>query len=309
MKNRDPVTRSSTMMDLFRDERFQRVLGQVLFVIFIAGGIYYLVNNMQANMDRQGLALNFSFFQSTAGFDIGEHLISYSRTSTFARAFLVGALNTLLVSALGILFSTILGVIFGVARLSSNYLVRKIAQVYIEFLRNIPLLVLLIFLYIGVVIQFPQVREAIVLPGPVYLSNRGVVVPRLMPAAGFQSYLWVLAVALVCSAALGAWLKYRSRHTGRAPLTFLWGALAFIAIAGIGWSLMPAPPLAVERPELQGLRFVGGVQSSPEFLGLLFGLTIYTSAFIADVVRAGIQSVSLGQLEAARSLGLSSFLT
>jgi general L-amino acid transport system permease protein len=144
----------------------------------------------------------------------------------------------------------------------------------------------------------------------VYLSNRGVVVPRLMPAAGFQSYLWVLAVALVCSAALGAWLKYRSRHTGRAPLTFLWGALASSRHCRDrpGLSCRPRRWRWNAR-SYKGCVLWAGWQSSPEFLGLLFGLTIYTSAFFADVVRAGIQSVSLGQLEAARSLGLSSFLT
>lgn len=289
---------------LWRDERVLRIAGQVLFLILLAAAIVGLIDNMLDNMRRQGLQPDFTFFRLTSGFDIGEHLIPYDRTSTFARAFLVGLLNTLLVSGLGILIATLLGVFFGVCRLSTNFLVRQVARGYIEFLRNIPLLVLLIFLYVGVFIQLPRLREALVLPGPTLLSNRGVAIPGLVAGPTFQTYRLVLVGALLLAAGVWIGLTWQARRSGRAPLTLVWSLLAFLAAAAAGWIWLPSPPLILEPPAVQGLRVVGGVTLSPEFMALLTGLSIYTSAFIADVVRAGIQSVSRGQVEAAKSLGL-----
>ncbi|HEY9087023.1 MAG TPA: ABC transporter permease subunit, partial [Anaerolineaceae bacterium] len=186
----------STRPAVFRDERILRVVGQLIFVLLLGALAWYLAGNMLANMRRQGLSLGFDFLRGTAGFDIGETLIPYSRSSTFAQAFLVGLLNTLQVSAVGIVLTTLVGFVVGVARLSRNFLVRGIARVYIEFLRNIPLLVLLIFLYIGVFIKFPRVNQAVMLPGPVYLTNRGVALPWGEPAATFPGFLLALAVGL-----------------------------------------------------------------------------------------------------------------
>lgn len=293
---------------LLRDERFLRILGQLVFLILLGAVIAYLANNMFENMRRQGLSLSFSFLRLTAGFDIGEHLISFSRTDTFGRAFLVGLLNTLLVSGLGILFATILGVIFGVARLSTNFLIQQIARAYIEFLRNIPLLVLLIFLYLGVFIKFPRVREAIVLPGPTLLTNRGVAIPWGIPTHTFSTYLGILGGGLLLAVGVGMALTLYGRRTGRPPLTLLWSLLSMMVVAAVGWFLLPAAPVVIDPPALQGLRIAGGLQLTPEFMALLTGLAIYTSAFVADVVRAGIQSISRGQVEAARSLGLSGML-
>jgi general L-amino acid transport system permease protein len=177
---------------LWRDERFLRVLGQVVFVILLLALAFFLANNMLANMRRQGLEPNFGFLRSTAGFDIGERLIEYSRTSSFARAFLVGLLNTLLVSGIGILFATLIGLVVGVARLSTNFLIHQIARAYIEFMRNIPLLVLLIFLYIGVFIKLPRIAQALTLPGPILLSNRGIAIPWGTPTATFPVFLGIL---------------------------------------------------------------------------------------------------------------------
>lgn len=308
MKNNRSL-RSFSAFAFLRDERFLRILGQIVFLVFLFIIFSELIGNMQSNMRRQGLSLSFSFLELTAGFDIGEHLISYTRSDTFARAFLVGLLNTLLVSALGIVFATLLGVIFGVARLSSNFLIRHIARAYIELLRNIPLLVLLIFAYIGVFIKFPRVQQAITLPGPVLISNRGVAIPRGIPTETFQSFLMSLLVGIVLALAVGLALAWYGRRSGRPPLTLFWVLVILLLSAVIGWLAQPAAPLALEAPALQGLRVAGGQQFSPEFMALLSGLAVYTSAFIADVVRAGIQSVSRGQVEAARSLGLSGPLT
>jgi general L-amino acid transport system permease protein len=290
---------------LWRDERFLRVLGQVIFLTILAALLSFLALNMLTNMRQQGLGLGFGFLRLTAGFDIGEHLIPYDRSQTFLRALLVGLLNTIQVSVLGIILATILGLIFGVARLSSNFLIQTLARAYIEFLRNIPLLVLLVFLYTVVFIKLPRVRDAISLPGPVLLTNRGVAIPWGIPTDTFSLYLRLLGLALTLAVLVWLGLRWYERRSRRDRHAFLWSVLVFLGLAILGWIVLPAAPLSADLPAAQGLRLVGGRQLSPEFLALLFGLAIYTSAFIADVVRAGIQSVSGGQVEAARSLGLS----
>jgi len=296
-------------VQFWRDERFQRLLGQLIFLALLAVLLGYLGRNMLANLSQQGLGLGFDFLPLTAGFDIGEHLIPYSRSSSFLRALMVGLLNTTQVAGLGIFLATILGVILGVARLSTNFLVQQIARLYIEFLRNIPLLVLLYFLFSGVFIKLPRVKEAIILPGPVLLTNRGVAFPWGIPTETFSLYLRILGVAALLAIAIYAGLLWYTHCTGRGPLAWLWSFLAFLVIAALGWITLPNPPLAWEIPSLQGLRISGGRQFSPEFMALLSGLVIYTSAFIADVVRAGIQAVSRGQVEAAKSLGLTTIQT
>lgn len=294
---------------LWRDERFLRFLGQVVFLVILAAFLGYLARNMLNNLRQQGLGLGFDFLSLTSGFDIGEHLIPYDRSQTYLRAFEVGLLNTALVSGLGIILATILGIIFGVARLSSNFLIQLLARAYIEFLRNMPLLVLLIFLYLGVFIQFPRVKEAIKLPGPVLISNRGVAIPWGIPTDTFSLYLRILGLGALTAVLAGILLTWYGRRTGRAPLVSLWSLAIFLASAAIGWVALPASPLTLDLPAVQGLRLAGGRQLSPEFMALLVGLTIYTSAFIADVVRAGIQAVSRGQVDASKSLGLSGFQT
>lgn len=307
MNNRRSFTPHA--IPFWRDERFLKALGQTIFLLALALILGYFIRNMLTNLRQQGLGLGFDFLRLTAGFDIGEHLIPYSRSHTYLQAFAVGLLNTALVSGLGIILATLLGVIFGVAQLSSNFLVRSAARGYIELLRNLPLLVLLIFLYSTVFVQFPRVREAIILPGPVYLTNRGVAIPWGAPTATFPAYLQMLGAGLILSLFLAVGLSWYGKRSGRPPLTLLWATLIFLLAAAVGWLLLPAPPLEANLPAVQGLRLAGGLQLSPEFMALLCGLSIYTSAFIADVVRAGIQSVSRGQVEAAKSLGLTSFQT
>jgi general L-amino acid transport system permease protein len=299
----------SHAVPFWRDERFLKALGQAIFLLALALILGYFIRNMLGNLRQQGLGLGFDFLRLTAGFDIGEHLIPYSRSHTYLQAFAVGLLNTALVSGLGILLATLLGVIFGVAQLSGNFLVRSAARGYIELLRNLPLLVLLIFLYSTVFIQFPRVREAIILPGPVYLTNRGVAIPWGTPTDTFSTYLQILGAGLILALLVAVGLSWYGKRSGRPPLTLFWAALTFLLAAATGWLLLPNPPLEANLPAVQGLRLAGGLQLSPEFMALLSGLSIYTSAFIADVVRAGIQSVSRGQVEAAKSLGLTGFQT
>lgn len=277
---------------------------QLLFLLLVVMLFVYLGRNLLQNLERQGLSLGLDFLDTTAGFDIGEHLVPYDRSRTFLEAFIVGLINTALVGVLGVILATLLGVVFGIARLSTNFIVRQIARWYIEFLRNIPLLVLLIFWYTGVFLKLPRVKEAISLPGPVLLTNRGIAIPWGIPAETFAQFRLVFLAAVLLGLSVVVLLNLYGRRTGRPPLALLWGALAFVAVVVLGWFLLPAPPLTWDYPSVQGLRIAGGRPLSPEFMALLSGLAIYTSAFIADVVRAGIQSVTKGQVEAARSLGL-----
>ena len=292
----------------WRDERVLRVLGQIIFLFVVIGFFYYIYNNMITALAAQGMTPSFAFLSNTAGFDIGERLIEYVRSDSYGRAILVGLLNTVYVSLVGIFFATIFGIILGVARLSKNFLVAKLASIYLEILRNIPLLVLLVFWYGGVFITLPRVKEAITI-GSVYLSNRGVVVPWGVPTETWSTFLIVLGAGLV-AAIIVAWrLKVIGERTGRPPLTSLWATLTFLGFGLIGWFVLPQSPLTLDYPELQGLNFNGGHTFSPEFMALLSGLVIYTAAFIGEIVRAGILSVSKGQTEAAKALGLTSFQT
>jgi general L-amino acid transport system permease protein len=305
MENQAPRVHSS--IPFWRDVRILRIFGQVIFLLILVLFLGYLLRNMFDALQRQGLALGFSFLRQTSGFDIGEHLISYDRSSTFLRAFQVGLLNTALVSFLGILLATILGVIFGVARLSRNFLVQSLARAYIELLRNVPLLVLLILWYTGIFLKFPRINQAITLPGSVLLTNRGIAVPWGTPTETYSSYLIILGFGLVLALFVAIWLTRYGRRTGRTPLVWLWSLSAFLLVAVVGWFVLPSAALRLDAPVVQGLRMAGGKQLTPEFMALLSGLAIYTSAFIADVVRAGIQSVSKGQVEAAKAIGLNNF--
>jgi general L-amino acid transport system permease protein len=305
MENQIPRLRSG--IPLWRDVRVLRIFGQVVFLIILILFFGYLARNMVAALRQQGLAVGFSFLRLTSGFDIGESLITYGRSSTYLQAFLVGLLNTALVSILGIILATLLGVIFGVARLSRNILVQSLARAYIELLRNVPLLVLLILWYTGLFLKFPRINQAITLPGPVLLTNRGIAVPWGIPTETYSSYLVILGFGLLLAFLVAAGWMWYGRRTGRTPLVWLWSLLVFLLVAVVGWFVLPSPPLSLDAPAVQGLRLAGGKQLTPEFMALLSGLAIYTSAFIADVVRAGIQSVSKGQVEAAKAIGLNGF--
>ena len=291
----------------WRDERVLQFLSQVIFLALVGATAYYLYHNMMTALAQRGLLPSFHWLKLTAGFDIGEHLIPYSRASTYGRAFLVGVLNTLLVSFLGIIFATILGIIVGVSRLSGNWLLSRLAALYVEALRNIPLLVLLVFWYTGIFIKLPRPKDAIVLPGPVYLSNRGVAIPWGVPTETFRTYLWVLLFALVVSAIVAWRLILIGKRTGRPPLVTLWTLLTFLGIAIVGGIILH--PLSWSLPVLKRFGTEGGRNLTPEFSALLSGLVIYTSAYIGEVVRSGIQSVPKGQYEAARALGLNGFQT
>ncbi len=308
----------------WRDERFLRAFGQIVFllVVLLVGRYMYL--NMYSALEQRGLLPDFEFLNTAAGFHIGEvpSFIEYSGDSPNKVAFLVGLLNTLRVSFIGIILATIVGVIVGTARVLPNPLTRFLATAYVEFLRNVPLLVLLVFWYRGVFIVLPRLQETPLVWGKkvlpdgqwqawVILSNRGMAMAWGLPTETWPLYrAWLLA-GIAVAILVYAGLRVYARRTGRAPLAFLWALGAFLLVAVVGWFTVQATtgqaPLALTVPRLKKRLIKGGIKLTPEFLALLSGLVIYTGAYIAEVVRAGLQSVTKGQIEAARALGLTTF--
>jgi len=290
----------------WRDIRFLQVLGQVIFILLLALAAGFLYANVSANLARQGLTVGYGFITNPASFDIGESYIPYELSDSYGRAILVGLVNTLVVSALGIVLTTIVGIIAGIARLSSNWLIRRLAAAYVGVIRNTPLIIQLMFWYFGIILQLPAVRAAVALPGPVYLTQRGLYLPWYEAMPTFDS--WKMYVWLALASIVIIWIIFRVLQNRSSLPIPLWWYLAYILvpvlILWIGFILQPEPPLMASIPELTGLNFRGGLRWTPEFAALLFGLVVYTGAFIAEIVRAGIQAISRGQVEAARSLGL-----
>ena len=295
---------------LYRDERFLRIINQVVVVGLVAGLMFFLYSNMvNALRTQKEVPISYDFLHDTAGFNLGESAIPFTRTDPIHRAMLVGLLNTIKVSIVGIVLATVLGAFIGVMRLSSNFLVSSIALVYINIFRNIPPLLLLIFWYRAVFLKLPRVQEAIVLFDPVfpiYIANRGLFFPWGTPTASWNTYQWILLAGFILALAVAYLLRQHGKRTGRMPLVTLWFAVILLAVTLLGYVILP-DPLEITHPALQGFNIRGGGSVSLEFWGLLFGLVIYAAAYIAEAVRAGILSVDKGQREAARALGFSSF--
>ena len=261
----------------------------VAIAVVIAVGVF-LVSNTLENLAQQGVASGFGFMSSSAGFGISTSLISYNESSTIGRAFLVGILNTLLVSAVGILVATVMGVAIGVARLSSNWLLSRLAGAYVETLRNIPLLLQIFFWYFAVLRTLPPPRGSYDLGEIVFLNNRGL----YLPAADAGTSFWVCLGLALC---IAGWRWRRRGGMTRPVSAALWLLIAVFLVIAVG-------TLEWVTPALRGFNFTGGVVLSPELVSLATALATYTAAFVAEIVRAGVQSVPKGQVEAARALGL-----
>ena len=259
--------------------------------------------NAKANLDAQKIASGFGFLDNTAGFGINQSLIPYNESDTYARVFFVGLLNTLLVAAIGIVLATILGFLVGLARLSRNWLVARLAGGYVELIRNLPLLFQLLFWYLAVLGTLPGPRQSISLFGAIFLNNRGVIVPAPVAGEGTGAVIAVFALSVIATIALSVWAKRRQMRTGR-QFPLLWTGLALVVGPPLVALVAMGFPIRFESPELRGFNFVGGVRLLPEFIALLVALTTYTAAFIAEVVRAGVLAVPRGQTEAAFALGL-----
>ena len=274
----------------------------VLLAALLWLGVEFALN-AKANLDTQRITSGFGFLDTTAGFGINQSLIPYNESDTYARVFFVGLLNTLLVAAIGIVLATILGFFVGLARLSRNWLVARLAGGYVELIRNLPLLFQLLFWYLAVLGTLPGPRQSISLFGAIFLNNRGIIVPAPVAGEGSGAVIAVFALSVIATIALRVWAKRRQMRTGR-QFPLLWTGLALVVGPPLVALVAMGFPIRFESPELRGFNFVGGVRLLPEFIALLLALTTYTAAFIAEVVRAGVLAVPRGQTEAAFALGL-----
>jgi general L-amino acid transport system permease protein len=301
-----PTRKQHASVPPWRDARVLRIVAQIVVVVMVAVVVLWLWNNLTTNMRRSNLSFNLGFLDSTAGFEISGSLVPFRATDTYGQALLVGLANTLLVSVAGIFLATVLGVIVGVARLSPNWLASRIAAGYVEVMRNTPLLVQLVLIY-AVLLQLPSVANAIQLPGSIFLTQRGVYVPRPQVEPTFVAWLAVIVLGVAIAVA-AAWYAGRRRAAGRPAYHLgLIGVVGLLTLAGIGW--LVAPPVIFDAPVQGRFNFAGGTALSPEFTALLVGLVIYTAAFIGEVVRGGIQAVRRGQIEAAYAIGLTPMQT
>jgi general L-amino acid transport system permease protein len=303
----DPA-RGAKLSTWLNDQRARGRIYQTLLLACVAalacGAIYNAVTNMQA----RGMPMGFGFWNEVAGFDINLHLISYTNLSTYGRAFWVGLLNTLLIAVICIPLATLLGFAIGVARLSPNWLLSRLALVYTSILRNIPLLLLLLFWYNAVLKSLPGPRQSISIGDVVFLDNRGLYLPMPVPREQTVWFISAIAAALILAAGFREWARHRQERTGeQAPSTLvavglILGLPAIASVAG-------GAPFGFDIAKLSGFNLKGGLQVIPEMAALVFGLVTFTAAFIAEIVRAGLLAVPVGQGEAAAALGLHRGLT
>jgi len=298
------LAKGSETIPLWRDERVLKFTAQIISTVVLLGFVGWMLVNFIEITNQRGMTLTFRFLKEPAGFPISESSIPYNPTMSFGTAFLVGLLNTVRVSVIGIVFATLLGLLVGLARLSTNVLLSQIALWFIEFHRNIPLLVLLFLWYFAFFNRLPPVKDSYTLPGPIYMNQRGLYLawPRLTETGG----VFIVSVIIAIILAVIAWNFLRRIRETTGKSTYF-GAVSLgimILVPAIGWLASGGSPLYLDIPILQGFNYRGGLRWTPEFTALLVGLTTYTASFIAEVIRGGIQAVSRGQVEAARAVGL-----
>ncbi len=302
--NSAPPPSSAGGVGWFYDPKVRGYASQVIVVLLLLWGLYEIIGNTQANLKKLNQNFGFDFLTQAAGFDLSTSLIEYSSSSTYGRAIIAGLLNTILVAVLGIIFATIIGFVVGVARLSKNRVISGAATLYIELIRNVPLLLQIFMWYALVLKPLPGVKDAYSLFGSVFLSKKGIVMPHPNFGPGAWVGLLFLAIGLLGTWAFRKWARKQQEATGRIipvwlisiPIIIL---SPFIGLLVTGW------PLSFDFPELKGFNFSGGMTMVPEMAALLIALIVYSATFIAETVRSGIQAVSHGQSEASSALGLS----
>lgn len=288
----------------WNDPDVRSVVYQVVALGLVALVGWFLISNTLHNLSVRNIASGFGFMEREAGFAIGESPIAFGPENTYGRAVLVGLLNTLRIAAVGIILATIIGTIVGIARLSKNWLIAKLATVYVEVVRNVPLLLQLFFWYAVITETLPGPRQAIDAGLGIFISNRGIKFPAPTDHVAFDLAAFGFLLAIVLAVAVSHWAKKRQDATGQ-PFPVWWTGLGLIVgMPILGW-LVGGAPMELDMPVLRGFNFSGGATLTPEFAALLAGLVIYTAGFVAEVVRAGIQAVNYGQWEAAGALGLS----
>ncbi len=286
----------------YNNPKYRGWIYQAFLALFLIGFFYTIVTNTLDNMAAQGIKSGFSFLNTSAGFDVLMTLIPFDTTDSYFRIFTIGILNTILVSIIGIFFSTLLGFIFGIAYFSPNFLIKKIAIFYVEIFRNIPVILQVIFWY-TIFNSLPIARESINLGDSIFLNVTGLYLPKLVGDPGSAYVYSSIVLAILCVVFLRYWAKKRQENTGE-QFPVLPTSLAILAGLPLVSLFLSGVPFHFDYPELKGFNFKGGITVIPELMSLAVALSIYTGAFIAEAVRAGIQSVPNGQTEAARSLGL-----
>ena len=290
-------------LNFFSDERFRSIFFQTLVVGLFALGIFFIVQTTAYNLEKRNIATGWRFLSDPAGFDISfSPFLEFKSTDTHLKVYFVGVLNTLLVSITGCIAATILGFLVGIIRLSSNWLLSRISYIYVEFTRNVPLL-LQIILWYSILIQLPRVKQSLQILDVFYISNRGLYSPRPIFESGF-SYIFIsIILALISSFFIRRWAKKRQDSTGE-QYPVLYTAFGLIFIIPLILFFILGSPMSFEYPEMKGFNFKGGLVIRPEFIAMFLALSIYTAAFISETVRAGILSVTKGQREASAALGL-----
>ena len=293
---------------IYNRPRIRAVFYQLVLLATVLWLGYEFALNAKANLDAQKIASGFGFLDNTAGFAINQSLIPYDESDSYGRVFLVGLLNTLLVAGIGIVLATILGFFIGIARLSRNWLLARLAGGYVELIRNLPLLFQILFWYLAVLGPLPGPRQSLSLFGEIFLNNRGIIVPAPVASDEAGTVFAVFAASLIAIVAINFWARRLQIRKGR-RVPLLGTSLAILIVPLLIALIATGFPIRFERPELRGFNFVGGLRLLPEFVALLVALTTYTAAFIAEVVRAGLLAVPRGQSEAAFALGLRRGLT
>ncbi len=303
--SQEVIRDESARVPLIYDPRVRSIAFQVVLVALLVLGVWWIVDNTIENLRRSNISTGFAFLRGRAGFDISDRLIDYTSDSSYGRALLVGIANTLIVAAAGIVTATILGFLVGVGRLSNNWLIRKLATVYVEVFRNIPPLLVILFWYQGVLAVLPNVRDSLSLPLGSYLNNRGFYFPRLVWEPGAWLILAGFMVAVILSWYVARRARARQMATGQQFPVFL-TSLALIILLPLLAYLLAGMPVSVDYPQKGTFNLSGGFNVKPEFLSLYLALSFYTASFIAEIVRAGILGVSKGQTEAYSALGMRS---
>ena len=288
---------NSFLRKLIFDEKIRSLDVQTLIIGIFALIIYLITQQTAYNLEKRGIGTGFGFLNMSAGYDISIRLIPYTSESTHFRAYLVGLINTLMISICGCFLATILGFLVGIIRLSSNWLFRNIAYVYVEFTRNVPVL-LQIILYYTILLYLPKIKQALVLFDTFYITNRGIYSPSPIFKDGFSIVAWSFVIAIIFT----IFLKKQEQTGKQYPIFYVNSAL--IIFTPIIFYYIMGMPLDFDHPILKGFNFKGGMVVRPEFMGMLLGLSIYTAAFISETVRSGIMAVSKGQREASQALGL-----
>jgi general L-amino acid transport system permease protein len=276
---------------------------QIVFVLILVWIGYEIFVNARTNLENQRIASGFGFLNNTAGFDVSQSLIPYSGSDTYTRVFLVGLVNTILVAVIGIFFATLIGFMVALGRLSPNWLISRVAGGYVELIRNLPVLFQMLFWYLAVLAALPGPRQSISLFGVSYLSNRGLIIPRPIGEGGLDAFLVAILVAIAAWVILHTYARRQLFQHGKAMRIWPYVLGLLIGLPLLA-TLISGAPFKVEIPELRGFNFAGGIRVIPELVALVVALSTYTAAFIAEIVRAGIQSVHKGQMEAGLSLGL-----